>query len=78
MRKKVGLIVFLIVVIVFIFLGKNKLAVLYSHWGNNYYKQKLYKIAEENFLKSLKIDPAVVAVHYSLANTYLKEKLEVK
>jgi tetratricopeptide (TPR) repeat protein len=78
MKKISELLILLVLLAVFILLGKNKLAAFYYNRGNNYYKRNLYKEAIDYFSKSLKINHSVALVHYGLANAYLNEKSEDK
>ena len=76
MKKNIEIIIILILFVGFIFIGKNKLAVLYYNQGQVFYQKQMYKKAIEYFIKSLKINPSIDTVHYSLGNAYLQEKLE--
>ncbi|MDD5109000.1 MAG: tetratricopeptide repeat protein [Candidatus Omnitrophica bacterium] len=78
MKKIFELVVLLVLLVVFILIGRNKLAAFYYNRGCNYYKVNSYKDAIDYFNKSLKFNPSVSWTHYSLANAYDREKLEEK
>ena len=74
----VELLIFLILVAFFIFVGKDKLAAFYYNRGCSYYETNLYKEAIGCFNKSLKFSPSVSKTHYSLANAYDADDQEEK
>ncbi|MFA5090997.1 MAG: tetratricopeptide repeat protein [Candidatus Omnitrophota bacterium] len=78
LKKIFELVIILVLLVVLVFIGKNKLAVFYYNRGNDCFGRRLYKDAISYFNKALKIEPEVALVHYSLANAYMEDKTEDK
>ncbi len=70
MKKIFELLIIIVLLIVLVFIGKNKLATFYSNQGYDYYESASYDKAIEYFKSSLKLDPLVSTVHYNLAKAY--------
>lgn len=71
MKKKIELLIFFVLLIVFVYVGYTKLAILYYNRGAKYYDRGLYEEAIGYFNKSLRINSKVAMVHYTLANAYM-------
>ncbi len=76
MKKTLQLLLLITLLVVFLFLGKNKLAAFYYNRGNDFYEQHVYKEAIGYFNKAIRLNPDIAGIHYSLGNAYLEEKLE--
>jgi len=74
MRKIGAYLLLIIFLIIFISLGREKLAAYFCNQGNNYYQQRNYKQAIIYYKNSLKIKPAAWMAHLGLANVYLKSQ----
>lgn len=70
MRRNVEAVVLIILLAVFVYFGKSKLAVIYSNWGVDYSDRDEYDKAINYFKISLKIDSSLSKTHYSLAKVY--------
>lgn len=76
MKKIMGLLVIFITLIIFVYVGRIKLAAFYNNQGIRYYDRGLYAKAIFFLKKSLQIHPSMAITHYNLANAYLEGKLE--
>jgi tetratricopeptide (TPR) repeat protein len=76
MKKIAYLLILLVLLAVFVLVGKNKLAAFYYNRGDDYYEKHLYKEAVSYFNKSLRLNPSASVAHYGLANAYVQQKLE--
>lgn len=74
MKKNIEIFILVISLAVFVYFGRNKIAVIYSNWGVDYSERDEYDKAINYFKISLRIDPSLSLTHYSLAKVYeLKE-----
>ncbi len=76
MLRKTFLVLCLIVLIIaFIYIGKNKLAAFYNNTGVDYFTKGSYKKAILYFKKSLRLASKNPVTHFNLANTYRENNL---
>lgn len=79
MVKRIIEILFLLILLaVFIYLGRPRIASYFYNQGCSYYDRGLYGQAAIFFQKALKIAPDIATIHYTLANTYIEEKMTDK
>jgi len=71
MREIIGFLILFLLIGVFIYIGRSKLAVLHYNRGCRYYDSSRYNEAISAFKESLAIDPSAPFVHYQLAQAYI-------
>lgn len=75
MKKIIESLILLALLVVFIFVGRIRLAAFYHNRGIDYYERGLFEEAVASFQRSLKIYPRMAVSHYSLADAYMGENL---
>ena len=75
MKRIIEFIIFLVLLGVFIYLARPRLATYYYNQGVDYYGKGAYEQAVEFLLRSIKVYPHEAASHYVLAKTYLKRQM---
>jgi tetratricopeptide (TPR) repeat protein len=68
--KKTLLVILVFTLLLFLFVGRIKIASIYHNRGVDFYNRGEYQKAEQSFLHALKFYPRSFQTHYELAKTY--------
>lgn len=75
MKNIIYFIIFVVLLAVLIFIGRNKLEAYFFNSGNSYYNAKIYAQAIDSFKNALKINQKNVSTHYMLACAYRENNM---
>jgi len=75
-KKTAQIVILLVLLAVFLFVGRNKLVAFYYNRGSDLYQRHSYKEAIGFLNKAVWLDPGNAGIHYTLGNAYLDGKLE--
>lgn len=78
MKKLFEILIILILLVVLVYVARQKLGVLFYNQGRAYYDRGLYDNAILSFKKSLKINPNVAIVHCSMADAYMEKRWKMR